>query len=86
MELYDLAIKKLEDRGVTTTDIAEVTMFLQKDYVKGLTIDNCINAVKDVIKKRESIHAILTGIAIDVMTEKKLLDKELCDIITDDAG
>ncbi|MDD4027676.1 MAG: phosphatidylglycerophosphatase A [Bacilli bacterium] len=86
MEHYDLAIKKLKERGVTINDIAEVTLFLQTKYVKGLTLDHCIEEVKNVIKKRESINAILTGISIDEMTEKKLIDKELCDIIMDDEG
>lgn len=86
MEHYDLAIKKLKDRGVTINDIAEVTLFLQTKYIKGLTLDHCIEEVKNVIKKRESTNAILTGIALDEMAEKKLIDKELCDIIIDDQG
>lgn len=86
MEHYDLAIKKLKERGVTINDIAEVTLFLQTKYVKGLTLDHCIEEVKNVIKKRESINAILTGISIDEVAEKKLIDKELCKIIMDDQG
>lgn len=86
MEHYDLAIKKLKERGVTINDIAEVTLFLQTKYVKGLTLDHCIEEVKNVIKKRESINAILTGISIDEVAEKKLIDKELCKIIMDDEG
>lgn len=86
MEHYELAVKKLKERGVTINDIAEVTLFLQTKYVKGLTLDHCIEEVKNVIKKRESINAILTGISIDEVAEKKLIDKELCKIIMDDQG
>lgn len=86
MEHYNLAIKKLKERGVTIEDIAEITLFLQTKYMKGLTLEHCIKEVENVIKKRESINAILTGIALDEMAEKKLIEKELCDIIIDDKG
>lgn len=86
MELNEVAINKLKERGVSLNDIAEVTLFLQTKYVEGLTLDHCLNEVKNVIAKRESINAILTGIALDEMAEKRLIDKKLCDIITDDAG
>jgi phosphatidylglycerophosphatase A len=86
MELEKLAIKKLEERGVTIQDIAEVTLFLQEQYIKGLNIEECKKAVLQVLSKRETINAVLTGIAIDEIAEKKLIDKEICDLITGDAG
>lgn len=86
MELEDLAIKKLESRGVKVQDIAEITLFLQEKYIKGLNIDACSKAVMEVLSKRETINAILTGISIDEIAEKQLIDKEICDLITGDAG
>lgn len=86
MELNELAIKKLNDRGVTIDDIAKITLSLQEAYVENLTIDHCRDAVIKVIEKRESIFAILTGISIDEMAEKELMDKEICDIIRADSG
>lgn len=86
MDLEKLAIKKLEDRKVTINDIAEITLFLQSEYIKDLTIEKCIEEVKTVISKRETIHAILTGIAIDEATENNLLDKEISSIIKEDNG
>ena len=38
----------------------------------------------EVIKKRESIHAILTGIALDEMAEKGMLDQAINSIIVTD--
>lgn len=86
MELMKLAIKKLEDRGVTIEDIAEVTLFLQEQYIEGLNLEECTKAVMQVMEKRETINAVLTGIAIDEVAEKGLIDKEVCDLITEDAS
>lgn len=86
MGLEILAIKKLAERGVTINDIAEVTLFLQGKYLKDLTIEDCIDSVMKVIAKRESINAILTAIAIDEVAEKGLIDKEICNLITEDNG
>lgn len=49
-----------------------------------MAIERCLESVKSVISKRESIHAILTGLAIDEMCEKNLLDEPLQSIIYDD--
>lgn len=84
MNLKDLAIKKLKDRGVTILDIAEITLLLQERYSNNLTIEKCIDYVLQVIEKRETIYAILTGIAIDEASEKGLFDKEINDLITSD--
>lgn len=84
--LRDIAIKKLNDRGISIDDIAEITMFLQEKYIDNLTIEKCREYVLDVISKRESINAILTGIAIDEATEKGLLDKEISELIMSDNG
>lgn len=84
MELKEFTIKKLEDRGVSITDIAKITMLLQEKYFNNLTLDMCKEYVLKVIEKRECINAILTGIAIDEAAEKGLFDKEINDLITND--
>ncbi len=86
MNLYEKTISKLESRGIKIDDIAEITLLLQGKYYKDLSIETCKKYVKNVIEKRESIHAILTAIAIDEAAEKKLFDKEINDLITNDEG
>lgn len=53
------------------TDIAELVYYLQKKYHPNLTIEDCLYNVERVISKREVQNAILTGIQLDVLTEKK---------------
>lgn len=85
-DLTEITIETLERRGVKIQDIGEIVLFLQKDYYPNLTLDICIENVKAVLKKREIIHAILTGIALDELAEKKLLPNPLQTIIEEDEG
>lgn len=86
MELRDLAVKKLEERGVTLNDIADITFNLQEKYQKCLDYNECLEMVNQVLDKREVTHAILTGISLDEMAEKNLMEKEICDLIKNDNG
>jgi phosphatidylglycerophosphatase A len=61
-------------------------MDLQKDYYEDLTIEICLENIDAVLSKREIIHAIITGIAIDELTEKKLLPEPLQSIVAADEG
>ena len=79
-----LIITKLEDRGVSLRQIGELTYFLQEKYYKTLTVDDCVENVKAVLKKREVQNAILTGIQLDELAEKKMLDYPLQDMVEKD--
>lgn len=83
-ELHIMTIEMLESRGVTIRDIGEIVMLLQAQYYPDLTIEICMDNIKAVLKKREIIHAILTGIALDELAEKKLLPEPLQTIIETD--
>ncbi|MFA5720120.1 MAG: phosphatidylglycerophosphatase A [Acholeplasmataceae bacterium] len=85
-EKYALSIKMLKDRGVEIMDIALITYDLQKPYVPNLTMDICVEHVNKVILKREVQHAILVGIDLDMLAEKKLLSEPLQSIVESDLG
>jgi phosphatidylglycerophosphatase A len=78
-----LAIKKLEERGVTVDDIADIVLTIQGGY-QNITIEDCRTMVLSIISKRESIYAILTGIALDEAAEKGLFEPEINSLITKD--
>ncbi|MFC7394304.1 phosphatidylglycerophosphatase A [Scopulibacillus cellulosilyticus] len=78
------AKKWLEERGVTCEDIAELVLFLQKDYHPNLTIEQCLDNIHHVLAKREVQNAILTGIALDRLTEKGAIDEPLLDMLKRD--
>lgn len=85
-ELHIMTIEMLERRGVTLEDIGKIVMFLQSKYYEDLTVEICVENIRSVLKKREIIHAILTGIALDEMAEKKLLPEPLQTIVETDEG
>lgn len=80
------ARKWLKERGVTTHDIAELVLYLQSQYHEKLSIDECLHNVERVLSKREVQNAILTGIQLDMLAEKKLLEEPLLSIISTDEG
>lgn len=85
-ELSQIAIDMLKKRGVELEDIADLVMFLQAEYYEDLTIELCLENLRAVLNKREIVHAILTGIALDELAEKKLLPQPLQSIVeTDEA-
>ncbi len=80
------AIQLLVDRGVTIEDIGALVFTLQEEYVPDLTLERCVFNVTRVLAKREVLNAIMTGINLDQLAEKKLLYPPLQAIIERDEG
>lgn len=76
----------LERRGVTLMDIAEIVYEMQYTYNEGLTLERCVEAVDKVLRKREIQYALLVGIELDELAEKKQLSQPLQQIIETDEG
>ena len=85
-ELQEIAIEQLENRGVQLEDIAKIVLELQKEYLTDVTLEECITNLEHVLNKREVSHAVLTGIALDELAEKKLLPEPLQTIVETDHG
>lgn len=86
MNLKEKAIEKMKKRGICLDEIVELIWNLQKEYRPTLTIEECYRAFDKVLSKREVLHAILTGIAIDEAVENNNFDKTISRIIYDDEG
>lgn len=84
IELEKIAIDKLLERGVQIEKMAQIVFDLQKSYNSKISLVECEDAIKSILKKREVIHTILTGIALDECAEKKLLMEPLNNIINND--
>lgn len=85
-QLQERALQLLQERGVTIDDIAELVHFLQKKYHPNLKMEECRYNVERVLSKREVQNALITGIELDVLTEKGMLSAPLQDIIQRDEG
>jgi phosphatidylglycerophosphatase A len=85
-DLKRITIENLNRRGVELMDIAKIVLYLQGDYYPDLNLEICMESVEATLRKREIIHAILTGIALDELAEKKLLPEPLQSIVESDEG
>ncbi|TQS75990.1 phosphatidylglycerophosphatase A [Ornithinibacillus gellani] len=85
-ELEIKARKWLKERGVELSDIAELVYYLQAQYHEELKMEDCLYNVDRVLTKREVQNAILTGIQLDVLAEKNLLEEPLQTTIQTDEG
>ena len=82
--MYKSVVKMLADRGVTLEEIAEVVYEIQKGYYDSLPLEECLESVEAVVKKREVQNAILTGLALDMLAEEKKLPEPLQSIVAGD--
>jgi len=82
--MYKDVLKMLENRGVSLDEIAQVVLQIQKGYYPELTMEECLAGVDAVIRKREVQHAILTGVALDVLAEENKLPEPLQSIVAKD--
>ncbi|MCA1011082.1 phosphatidylglycerophosphatase A [Halobacillus halophilus] len=85
-ELETTARDWLADRGVTIDDMAELVHYLQSQYHDDLSMEECRFNVNRVLKKREVQNAIITGIQMDRLAEKKMLEEPLQTTIEIDEG
>lgn len=85
-EVKRAALERLACRGVGLEDIAEIVYEMQSPYNAGLTTEECVSAVQAVLSKRELQHAILVGVELDMLAEKKLLSEPLQSIVETDEG
>ncbi|MVO99328.1 phosphatidylglycerophosphatase A [Paenibacillus lutrae] len=77
-------MQKLAERGVQLEDIAEIVFAMQAPYHPDLAMEACLQSIHAVLGKRELQHAILVGIELDIMTEKKQLSEPLQSILEND--
>lgn len=83
-ELTKITIEKLRQRGVELQDIADIIYELQSPYIPNLSMAFCMYHLNKVIKKREVVNAVLTGIELDILAEKDLISEPILSIIKSD--
>ncbi|MGB4985596.1 MAG: phosphatidylglycerophosphatase A [Erysipelotrichaceae bacterium] len=71
--MYNKCIDLLKSRNIDLMDIAQCVYLLQESYFDDLSIDYCLEIVKDVIEKREVQHAIITGLNLDIMADENMI-------------
>lgn len=85
-QLKEVASQLLLERGVQHDDIADLVMSLQNKYIPDLTMEECLENIRAVLKKREVQNAIITGIEFDKLAEENKLSQPLLEILKTDEG
>lgn len=85
-EVTKAAREALIERGVKIEDIGELVYQMQVMYNPNLTLEECIYSVERVLLKREIQYALLVGVELDRLAEKKQLSEPLQTIIETDEG
>lgn len=83
-EVYDAVRTKLKERGVTIEDIALIVYEMQSPYSPNLLMEECIDSVEKVLRKREVQHALLVGIELDMLAEQGKLSEPLQTLLQTD--
>lgn len=89
---YDLeklkaqVIDALHEKGVEIKDIAQIVYDMQRPYHEDMTMEIAEKNVLAVLSKREVIHAMLTGMALDDMAQHGLMPEPIQTIIREDEG
>ncbi|MBU7538924.1 phosphatidylglycerophosphatase A [Levilactobacillus brevis] len=84
--LKQRTIDLLNQRGVNLEDIADLVIFLQKNFIKDLNPELALDSVQTVLSKREVQNAIITGIQLDIAAENHTLLEPLQTIVERDEG
>lgn len=84
--LKQRTIDLLNQRGVNLEDIADLVIFLQKNFIKDLSPELALDSVQTVLSKREVQNAIITGIQLDIAAENHTLLEPLQTIVERDEG
>lgn len=79
-----IALQLLAQRGVDVKSVAEIVYQLQSPYNAQLTVEECAESVMAVLNKREVQYTLFTGIALDMLAEKKALPEPLQSIMEND--
>jgi len=79
--IHQTTLNWLHERGIRLDDIADLVYQLQGEFYPDLTRDECLHHVERVLQKREVQNAVLTGIQLDLLAEKKQLLAPLQNLI-----
>jgi len=81
--MKNIVISLLGERGVSVVDMAQLVVELQKQYLP-VTMEIAIENIEKVLDKREVQNALMTGIQLDKLTEKDLVEEPLRTILKRD--
>lgn len=84
--MHELFVNRLAEKGISLSDIAEVTYQCQKSHIDGITFEECLKSVERICWKRELLNIAVTALELDRLGELGLLSQPLQHIVENDMG
>ncbi|MBP5342966.1 phosphatidylglycerophosphatase A [bacterium] len=85
-EMYELNRERLESRGVTVNDIADIAFKQQSRFTKNIDYNIVVESTKKILSYADAFHIIQLGIEIDELAEKEMLSYPIQAVIKSDLG
>ncbi|KRL79653.1 phosphatidylglycerophosphatase A [Secundilactobacillus paracollinoides DSM 15502 = JCM 11969] len=83
---YKFMVDYFESKAIHIEDIADITYSMQLKYEPELTRPEAVDAVIDVLHKREVMNNAMVGIALDQLATTRQLPEPLQSIVENDSG
>lgn len=83
---YQFVVDRLAERGVKQIDLAKTAYETQRQYEPQVTLEECEEAIVDVMHKRELMNNAMVMLELDQLTEEGQVKEPLSSIIKNDAG
>jgi phosphatidylglycerophosphatase A len=85
-EMYYMNVKKLEERGVQISQIAEIAFRQQSKWKPDISYQECLESVEKILSLRDVFHLLQLGAEIDRLTEEKAFHGPIQSILSTDFG
>lgn len=85
-EMKKLNIEKLNERGVTIEEIADIAYLQQQKYNPNVNYKDCLESVEKILSLRDIFHLLQLGAEIDRLAEEGMFKGPIQDIIQNDLG
>lgn len=83
---YNYVTQTLRNRGITQRKIAEIVHEMTMEFVPGITLDECVATIVDVMHKRDYLSTAMIMLDLDRLAERGELSYPLEEIVSADAG
>lgn len=83
---YNYVTQTLRNRGITQRKIAEIVHEMTSEFVPGITLDECVATIVDVMHKRDYLSTAMIMLDLDRLAERGELSYPLEEIVSADAG
>lgn len=85
-DLNSYVIGYLKEKKINIDELAQTVLETQKDHIENLNVEDCELAINQVLKKREVLWSMATGIQLDKLAKAHKLDFPLQQAIENDYG